>query len=443
MNPTQTRTTPRNHAPSPRRSFRREAPVRVAKRADDIIPKSGDNIRIIPLGGVEEIGKNMTVIEYKNDILVIDCGFQFKDDNTPGVDYILPNIKYLEDNKDRIRGVLITHGHLDHIGGIPFVMDRIGNPPIYTRALTAIMIKKRQEEFQHLPALNIRVVEKEDAIRLGEFKVRFFSVTHTIPDSMGLIIDTPFGSIVTPGDIKLDHDDGVPTEAEEKEYSKFSKENVLLLMMDSTNVDNPGFSTPERIVGQNLEEIIKNTKTRLIIGTFASQLERIIKIIIAAEKYGKKVAPGRFIANHLGAYQVQPNQRTQTSRRFCPSLRQMVESCEEDPFYNERFRLSEDEKRSLFTFWEISWTAVYDQDEATRIARRLCPDIRSFDARTQHTIRKYSCSWASRVFAGFADGTLFASVSGRLLRRIAAPDTDWWHDQGVATSGPEGRRGKW
>jgi len=155
------------------------------------------------------------------------------------------------------------------------------------------------------------------------------------------------------------------------------------------------------------------------------------------------VAPGRFIANHLGAYQVQPNQRTQTSRRFCPSLRQMVESCEEDPFYNERFRLSEDEKRSLFTFWEISWTAVYDQDEATRIARRLCPDIRSFDARTQHTIRKYSCSWASRVFAGFADGTLFASVSGRLLRRIAAPDTDWWHDQGVATSGPEGRRGKW
>ena len=300
MNPTQTRTTPRNHAPSPRRSFRREAPVRVAKRADDIIPKSGDNIRIIPLGGVEEIGKNMTVIEYKNDILVIDCGFQFKDDNTPGVDYILPNIKYLEDNKDRIRGVLITHGHLDHIGGIPFVMDRIGNPPIYTRALTAIMIKKRQEEFQHLPALNIRVVEKEDAIRLGEFKVRFFSVTHTIPDSMGLIIDTPFGSIVTPGDIKLDHDDGVPTEAEEKEYSKFSKENVLLLMMDSTNVDNPGFSTPERIVGQNLEEIIKNTKTRLIIGTFASQLERIIKIIIAAEKYVKKVAlEGRSMKNNI------------------------------------------------------------------------------------------------------------------------------------------------
>jgi ribonuclease J len=275
-------------------------PARVTKKADDIIPKSGDNIRIIPLGGVEEIGKNMTVVEYKNDILVIDCGFQFKDDNTPGVDYILPNIKYLEDNKDRIRGVLVTHGHLDHIGGIPYVMNRIGNPPIYTRNLTAIMIKKRQEEFQHLPALDIRVVEKEDSIRLGELKVRFFSVTHTIPDSMGLIIDTPYGSIVTPGDIKLDHDDGVPTEAEEKEYSRFAKENILLLMMDSTNVDNPGFSTPERIVGKNLEEIIKNTKSRLIIGTFASQLERIIKIIIAAEKYGKKVVlEGRSMKNNI------------------------------------------------------------------------------------------------------------------------------------------------
>src|ERR1035437_4719807 len=124
MNPTENRTATRSRSPA-RRSFRREMPARVTKKVDDIIPKSGDNIRIIPLGGVEEIGKNMTVVEYKNDIIVIDCGFQFKDDNTPGVDYILPNIKYLEDNKDRIRGVLITHGHLDHIGGIPYVMNRI------------------------------------------------------------------------------------------------------------------------------------------------------------------------------------------------------------------------------------------------------------------------------------------------------------------------------
>lgn len=275
----------------PKRSFSsRSAPsMRLVRKVDDVIPPIGDNIRIIPLGGVEEVGRNMTMVEYKNDIIVIDMGFMFKDDDTPGIDYILPNTKYLEDRKDKIRGVIITHGHLDHIGGIPYIMDRIGNPSIYTRALTSIMVKKRQEEFPHLPALDIKVIEKEDTIKLGDLKVRFFNVTHTIPDSMGIIIDTPYGSIVTPGDIKLDHVDGVPTEAEEKEFSRFKNENVLCLLMDSTNVDNPGFSTPERIVHENLDNIIKNTKGRLVIGTFASQLERVMKIIMIAEKYGKKV----------------------------------------------------------------------------------------------------------------------------------------------------------
>lgn len=286
----------------PRRNFGRAhtAHVRPVKKHDDVIPPIGDNIRIIPLGGVEEIGKNMTLIEYKDDIVVIDMGFQFKDDDTPGVDYILPNTKYLEDRKDKIRGVIITHGHLDHIGGIPYIMDRIGNPPLYTRALTSIMVKKRQEEFPHLPALDIRVVEKEDTILLGKLKVRFFAVTHTIPDSMGIIIDTPYGALVTPGDIKLDHVNGVPTEAEEKEFSRFENEKVLFLMMDSTNVDNQGFSTPERLVHENLEEIIKNTKSRLIIGTFASQLERVMKIIEISEKYGKKVVvEGRSMKNNI------------------------------------------------------------------------------------------------------------------------------------------------
>ncbi len=285
-----------------KRSYsRRDVPFKMTRKTADVIPTSaGDSIRIIPLGGVEEIGRNMTCIQYKNDILVVDAGFQFKDDDSPGVDYILPNTKYLEDNKDKIRGVLITHGHLDHIGGIPYIMDRIGNPPIYTRALTSIMIRKRQEEFPHLPALDIRVVEKEDAIRLGDLKVRFFSVTHTIPDSMGIIIDTPYGAIVTPGDIKLDHVDGIPKESEEKEYARFAHENVLLLLMDSTNVENPGFSTPEWLVHKNLDEIIKNTKGRLVIGTFASQLERIIKIIQIAEKYGKKVVvEGRSMKNNI------------------------------------------------------------------------------------------------------------------------------------------------
>ncbi len=290
------------------------APKMVMHRDNDVIPPPGENIRIIPLGGVEEIGKNMTVVEYKNDIIVIDMGFTFNDGETPGVDYILPNTKYLEDRKDKIRGVLITHGHLDHIGGIPYIMDRIGNPPLYTRALTGIMIKKRQEEFPHLPALDMRIVEKEDTIRLGDLKVRFFAVTHTIPDSMGIIIDTPYGDIVTPGDIKLDHVDNIPTEKEEKEYKIFEKENVLFLMMDSTNVENPGFSTPEWLVHKNLEEIIKNIQGRLVIGTFASQLERIIKIIQIAEKYGKKVVTeGRSmktnidIALHVGMLKIKPD----------------------------------------------------------------------------------------------------------------------------------------
>lgn len=274
--------------------------AKTSKKRHDIIPSSGDNIRIIPLGGVEEIGKNMTVVEYKDDIIVIDMGFQFKDDDTPGVDYILPNTKYLEDRKEKIRGVFITHGHLDHVGGIPYIMDRIGNPPLYTRSLTSVMIRKRQEEFPHLPPLNIKIVEKEDTITLGGLKVSFFAVTHTIPDSMGLIIRTPIGCIVNPGDIKLDHYDGVPTEAEEKEFSRFRKENVLLLMMDSTNVENPGFSTPERIVHENLEKIIKEIRGRLIIGTFASQLERVMKIITTAEKYGKKVVvEGRSMKNNI------------------------------------------------------------------------------------------------------------------------------------------------
>lgn len=253
------------------------------------IPPVGDNVRIIPLGGVEEIGKNMSAIEIGDDIIVVDVGFQFRDDETPGVDYILPNTKYLEERKDKIRGVLITHGHLDHIGGIPYIMDRIGNPPLYSRLLTTVMIKKRQEEFPHMPPLDIRIVEKEDTILLGKTKVRFFSVTHTIPDSMGIIVDTPYGSIVNPGDIKLEHTDGIPSEREEAEYSRFKNEKVLLLMMDSTNVDNPGWSTPEKLVNKNIDEIIKNTKRRLIIGTFASQLERIIAIIESAERHGKKV----------------------------------------------------------------------------------------------------------------------------------------------------------
>ncbi len=282
------RTAPRMNRSRGRGGERGGASFKKAQ-TDLVIPPVGENIRIIPLGGVEEIGKNMTLIEIGNDIIVIDIGFQFKEDETPGIDYILPNTKYLEERKDRIKAVIITHGHLDHIGGIPYIMPRIGNPPLYTRNLTSIMIRKRQEEFPHVEPLDIKVVEKSDRIKIGNLYVRFFAVTHTIPDSMGIIIETPHGAIVTPGDFKLSHTEGKPEEAEENEYSIFEKEKVLLLMADSTNVENPGFSTPEKLVHENLDEIIKNIKGRLIIGTFASQLERVIKIINIAEKYNKKI----------------------------------------------------------------------------------------------------------------------------------------------------------
>lgn len=261
------------------------------KKQDDKIPPIGDDtIRVIPLGGVEEIGKNMTIIEDKDDIIIVDCGFQFKEDETPGIDYILPNTKYLEERKGKIRAIVITHGHLDHIGGIPYIAESIGNPPIYSRRLTTVMIKKRQEEFPHLPNLNIKQVEKSDTVKLGKnMSVKFFSVTHTIPDSMGVIIQTKHGSIVHTGDLKLDHVNGTPVKDEVEEFKVFEKENVLMLMADSTNVERPGFSIPESIVYKNIEEIIKITKGRLIIGTFASQLERIVKIVEIAEKYKKKV----------------------------------------------------------------------------------------------------------------------------------------------------------
>lgn len=253
------------------------------------IPPPGENIRIIPLGGVEEIGKNMTLIEYKDDIVIIDAGFQFEEDETPGIDYILPNTRYLEERKDKIRGLIITHGHLDHIGAIPYIMEKIGNPPIYSRMLTTVMIKKRQEEFPHVPELDIRVVEKDQTITLGNLKARFFAVSHTIPDSMGVIIDTPYGSIVHTGDLRVDNDDGIPTKEEEKIWSIFKNEKILALLTDSTNVERPGFSLSERVVNKNIEEVIKNSKGRLIIGTFSSQLERIIKMIEIAERYNKKV----------------------------------------------------------------------------------------------------------------------------------------------------------
>lgn len=262
-----------------------------AKKPVDVIPPIGDALRIIPLGGVEEIGKNMTAIEYKDDIIVVDAGIQFTDDNTPGIDYILPNTKYLEERKDKIRALVITHGHLDHIGGIPYIMPRIGNPPIYTREFGALLIKKRQMEFPHLPALDIRIVDPSDKfIPISkDLKVRFFGLTHSIPDSTGIIIETPYGDIVNTGDVRVENENGVVADKEFEQYKIFKDRKIILFTMDSTGIDKPGFSPSESSILKNIDSIVKDADGRIIIATFASQVERIIEFLKSARRYGRRV----------------------------------------------------------------------------------------------------------------------------------------------------------
>jgi len=278
---------PRNSRNSRPRSNLKPATSRSTSKKIPALEK--DVIRVIPLGGVEEVGKNMTAIEFNGDIIVIDAGFQFPDGNTPGIDYIIPDTTYLEENKSKIRGIIITHGHLDHIGGIPYVMPKIGNPPLYTSILTAVMIKKRQEEFIHLPKLNINVVEQKDTLKLGGLKVRFFGATHTIPDTLGIIIETPFGNIILTGDIKIETKDDKPVPFEVETYTKLGAENNLLLIADSTNVEKEGFSFPEKVVHQNIKELIRQADGRIIVSTFASLFDRIVSVIESAEELGKKV----------------------------------------------------------------------------------------------------------------------------------------------------------
>lgn len=268
----------------------------------DAIAEPGNNLRIIPLGGVEEIGKNMTAIEYKGDIVVIDAGFQFPGEEHPGISYIIPNTKYLESRKDKIRALIVSHGHMDHVGGIPYIIERIGNPPIYATRLSKAMILKRNEEFPQLPPANIIEITSKDVIQLGKhFKARFFDSTHTIPDAVGIVLETELGNIVYPGDFKINHDGkGNPSEAELVLFEKMGKENNLILMLESTNVERPGFSFTEAEVHKNLERLFSETKGRIVIATFASLLERIIEIVHIAEKLGRKVAiDGRSIKVNL------------------------------------------------------------------------------------------------------------------------------------------------
>jgi len=287
--------------------MRRGAPPTPAKpRGADYYPDpvGADSVRIIPLGGAEEVGRNMFAVEVgaTGDIIVLDAGFQFvsEDGSGPGVDYILPNTRYLEHNQARVRGVIITHGHLDHIGGIPFLLPRFGTPPIYTQRLTSVMIQRRQEEFPDVPKPEMIEVEVGQTVTIGSTKVKFFPVTHSIPDSMGVSIMTPQGNVVVTGDLKLEHDGTTPSPREQKTWGDIGKDHNIFFIADSTNAERDGFSIPEQRVNDTLENIVKTVNGRLIIGTFASQFERMVRIIQAAEKLGKKVVTeGRSIKNNL------------------------------------------------------------------------------------------------------------------------------------------------
>jgi len=232
----------------------------------------------------------MTIFEYGPDIIIVDLGLQFPDEDMPGIDYIIPDISYLKGKEKNIRGVIITHGHYDHIGAIPHIMEKIGNPPIYMTELTRGIVMKRQDDFKDKAALNIHTVKKIDRLRLGIFNIEFFHVNHTIPDAVGLAIGTPVGTIIHTGDFKFDHSPISDAPADIAKIARLGSENVLALMSDSTDSKTPGYSLSESRIAETLDEIFQHTEGRLIIATFAALISRIQSVVAAAEKNGRKVA---------------------------------------------------------------------------------------------------------------------------------------------------------
>ncbi len=289
MVPTKTiRVSRRDTQKTPRTS----SPRRVEKQGYEYNkdPESETTLRYAPLGGFEEIGRNMMFFEYKDEIIIIDAGLQFPEQETPGVDYIIPNVTYLAERKEKIKGIIITHGHYDHIGAIPHVLERLGNPVIYTTRLTKEIILKRQEDYPNSPKPMFEVVKAGDTKQLGSyFEITFFDVIHNIPDGFGMIIKTPIGNIVHPGEFKFDYDrEGKPRGLEIWKW--VGEQNIHTLLLDSTGAETPGHSLSERVVETELEKIFKSAKGRILVGSFASLLDRLGEITKIAEKLGRKVA---------------------------------------------------------------------------------------------------------------------------------------------------------
>lgn len=264
--------------------------------------KPTGKIRIIPLGGLGEIGKNMTVIEYNNDLVVIDCGLGFPDDDMPGIDLVIPDITYLEANKDRIRGILLTHGHEDHIGAIPYVLRTV-NPPVFGTPLTLGIIKNKLEEHTLPWKPDLRVVKAGDHVKLGAIDAEFIHVNHSIADACAIALHTPLGTLVHTGDFKLDTTpiDGAMMDI--VRLGELGREGVLMLLCESTNAERPGHTPSEKKVGASLEYIFStHEKKRIIIATFSSNVHRVQQIIDTSARHKRKVAiTGRSMLNIVSA----------------------------------------------------------------------------------------------------------------------------------------------
>jgi len=268
------------------------------------VSRQKNKLKIIPLGGLGEIGKNITVIEYKDDIVVIDCGMSFPEDEMLGIDVVIPDITYLLKNKDKIKGILLTHGHEDHIGGLPYFLEKL-NVPVYATRLTLGLLENKLRE-HNLENISLNEVKAGDEITLGSFSIEFIKVTHSIPDSVAIAIHTPVGIIVHTGDFKVDFTPINENVMDLHKFAELGKKGVLVLLADSTNVERPGYTMSEKTVGDTFNDIFLKAPERIIVATFASNVHRVQQIINAAEMFNKKVViSGRSMINTINvAYEL-------------------------------------------------------------------------------------------------------------------------------------------
>ena len=272
--------------PGPRRTFSDSSNSSLLKNVEASV---GPVLRFIPLGGCGEVGRSMYVYEYEDDIVIVDMGLQFPDEDMPGIDYLIPNIEYLKPRKKNIRGIIITHGHYDHIGAIPHLLDGLGNPQIYTTALTRGMILKRQDDFKQSPKPKIEIINSESKIKMGNFNIEFFHVNHNIPDCVGIVLKTPGGTAVHTGDFKFDHTPVNEKPADFARLTELGNQGVTVLVSESTDAEFPGHQISEMEVQKSLEVIFNVALGRIIAATFASLLTRVQQLIWLSEKHGRKV----------------------------------------------------------------------------------------------------------------------------------------------------------